>query len=197
MTITPRDRRALILLGVSAVVALLVWAALDTPDTAPVVTSVQSVPQAERRLVKSREMIAATEGKEKVLEQLQEALAEREKGMITAETAAQAQASIVQSLRKIASQQAPPVELRSVEIGPVKPYGDAYGEATVAVSMVCHIEQLVNVVAELSQQPEAIATTDVRVLAGDPRQKTITARLTLAGLVARSLVPEKKGPGAL
>jgi hypothetical protein len=39
-----------------------------------------------------------------------------------------------------------------------------------------------------------LATSDIRVIAGNPKEKTITVRLGLSGVVPRKLVPEKKGP---
>ena len=48
-----------------------------------------------------------------------------------------------------------------------------------------------NFLAALAARPELIATRDLRVLAGDPKQKTLNVRITVAGLVPKSLAPKK------
>ena len=67
----------------------------------------------------------------------------------------------------------------------------------VSVSFSCQIEQLLNLMADLTRQPEAISTRELRIIMGDPKEKLINARVTFAGLVPRRLVPEKKGAAAL
>jgi hypothetical protein len=61
------------------------------------------------------------------------------------------------------------------------------------VTFECHIEQLVNFLADLSQQPELVVPSEERVTAGNPKEKVMSVRMVLAGVVARKLVPEKKG----
>jgi len=51
----------------------------------------------------------------------------------------------------------------------------------------------VNLLADLTAQPELVAPADLRISAGDRRRKTMQVRLTVAGVVPRALVPEKKG----
>ena len=57
----------------------------------------------------------------------------------------------------------------------------------------CRIEDLVNFLAALSAQPELTATEEIRFGTSHPKQKTMPIRLTLSGLVARRLVPARKG----
>ena len=78
-------------------------------------------------------------------------LAEREKGVIQAETLPQAQAQLMQVVRRIPAAQAPPIEIRSVEVGQARPLGDDYGEISVPMSFECRIEQLVNLLADDSR----------------------------------------------
>jgi hypothetical protein len=52
---------------------------------------------------------------------------------------------------------------------------------------------LVNFLAALSAQPELTATEEIRFGTSHPKQKTMPIRLTLSGLVARRLVPARKG----
>jgi len=144
---------------------------------------------AERRLERVRELAATVAGKQKLLDGVAAQLKAREKGLIEAETAAQAQAQLSQVIRKLMRAQSPPMETGQVELGQIQPLGKYYGEALVTIGTNCRIEQLVNLLADLSRQPEAIATRELRVLAADARQKTIGVRLTVSAVLPRRLVP--------
>lgn len=195
MTLQPRDRRALAYLGVALVLVAVMY---FWPASAPkvVAPSSDSIPLAERRLAKAREVAAAVPGKQKYLESLQAQLKEREKGILVADTAAQAQAQLMQLIRKLARAQAPPVELRQLDVGAVQGLGRDYGEVLVTASLSCRIEQLVNLLADITAQPDLIATHELAVNEGDARQKLLNVRLMVSGVVLRKLVPERKGLGA-
>lgn len=196
MSLSDRDRRALSFLGVAAFLSAIYWFATSWPTsttTVKAVTPVDSVDRAEKVLTSLRKQAATVPGKEAVLKQVSVELAEREKGLIKGDTAAQAQAQLVQILREVAKNQSPPLDVRGVELGPVRSFGDAYGEVSVSVTLDCRVDQLVNYMAFLSAQPEIFATDEVRVTASNPKLKNMPVRLTVSGLVPRKLVPVKKG----
>jgi len=196
MTLQARDRRALAGLGVAVLLALLIlyWPQSGGPVVAPVV---ESIPLAEQRVNKLRETVATLPGRRKVVDAMRAQLQQREKGLFEAETAPQAQALLLTVVRKLTRAQSPPIEITSNELGSVVPLGKDYGETFVSISMVCRIEQLVNLLADITAQPELIATHDLRIQAGDARQKTLTVRLTISGVLPRRLVPERRGLGVL
>jgi hypothetical protein len=196
MTLGPRDRRALIALGVAVALSAGVYLWYPSGSATAAAPAVDSIPVAEKRLAKLQQVAASAPGKQKTLDQVMAELRRREKGLLDAETAAQAQALLLQMLRRLSRSQAPPLEIRSVEIGPVYPLGADYGEALVSVSFDCRVEQMVNLLADLTAQPELLATHEIRVNAGDPKQKTLGVRLTVSGAVAKRLVPERKGLAA-
>ena len=47
--------------------------------------------------------------------------------------------------------------------------------------------------ADVSAQPESIATHELQVRAQDARQKTLGVRLTVSGVLPKRLAPERKG----
>jgi hypothetical protein len=194
ITLSSRDRRALLLLG-PVVVLVILFRAFSGGGGAPaVVQPVDSMAVAERRLAWVRQKAAGVQGREAVLKQVTAELAEREKGMIQAETAAQAQAQLLDVMRRVAKAQNPPLEFGTQELGQeVKKLGEDYGVVEVSLPFVCHVEDLLNFLAALTQQAEALATTDLRVAQADPKKKTITVRLTVAAVVPGRLVPVKKG----
>ncbi len=195
MTTGTLDRRTLLVLagGVAAVLFLrFVVMADKQPETVAVN---DSVPLALQRLAKLREAAATVPGKEKALKQAQAELATREKGMIQAETAPQAQTQLLEIIRRAGKDEG--IDVRGAEEMKILPLADDYGEAVVAVSFTCRIEQFVNFMADLANRPELIATNGVRVATANPKEKTISVRLALSGIVPRKLVPVRKGPSAL
>lgn len=196
MTIEARDRRALaILAGALLLGGALFWLWPVSSESKVVGTS-DSIPAAERRLKKVRQIASLLEGKQETLKKVSAELAAREQSLIRADTAPQAQAQLLDVAHRVAKSQTPPLEFGAVEMGQkVEPLGDDYGVVRITVPFNCQIEDLVNFLADLTKQPEAIATSDMHVSAGDPKKKTISVRLTIAGIVPRSLVPQrKKGP---
>ena len=196
MNLRPRDRRALAWLAVSALLGLVVRFWPTNEGAAAVVAPTgDPVTLAETRLARLREAAAMVPAKENVFKKVSADLAAREKGMITADTAAQAQAQVIQIIRRLGAAENPPIEIRSTELNPVRPFGEGYGEASVAVQIECHIDQLVNLLAALQAQPELVATSDLRVLSANAKEKTVAVRLTVSGVVPRRLVPEKSQAG--
>lgn len=195
MRLKQRDKRALMALAGAAVLVLGFEVFSGGNRQPPVVGVADSIPTAEKRLARVRRLAAGVPGREAVLKQVTAELAQREKGVIQAETAAQAQAQLWNIVRRAGRAQSPPLEFGSVELNQqTARLGDDYGEVRVSAPFTCRIEDLLNFLAALTQQPEALAITELRISATDPKQKTISVRLTVAGVVPRRLVPEKKGP---
>lgn len=197
LPISQRDRRALILLGVSlAVTAILHFAFRDNSAGVAVVSPTVSrdgVALAQQRLIKLRQIASTAPAREAVLKQVNADLADRERGIIQADTAAQAQAALLEIARRVGKIEA--VDVRGGELGAPKAFGD-YGLVYATVTFDCHIEQLVNFLADLSQQPELVVPSEERITASNAKEKTMGVRIVLAGVVAKKLVPEKKGLAA-
>jgi len=191
-----RDRRALLLLA-AAVLMILVLRLVIPGDQDVVLTARDSVPAAATRLAKMRRLAAPLPATEQAMKDASAQLAQREKGMLQADTPAQAQAQLVQIMRRVAAAQQPPIDIRAAEVGQTRPLGESYGEVLVPVTFVCRIDQLVNLLSDLTAQPELLASGGLRIAAGDPKDKLVNVRLTLSGVVPRKLVPEKRGLGLL
>lgn len=192
MNLSERDRKALLYLAGALLLAAVIyfWPAggAETADGASNDTEVL-----EKRLTKARALLMQVPDKQALLKQAQADLSVREKGMLVADTAAQAQAQLFQILRRVGRAQGPPIEVRANEIGQARVFGDDYGEVSVSVSFECGIEQLVNLLADLGAQPELLATTEIRISQANGTQKVIPVRLAISGIVPRKLIPEKKG----
>ena len=195
MTLQDRDKRALLILAVVLPIAgLIYWSSgSSSVGSAKVVAPSETVGRDEKRIAVLRTAMATVDGKEAVLKQVSTELAEREKGLIPGDTAEQAQAQLLQIMRRLAKAQVPPLDIRQSELGQPRSYGESYARVTVSVSLDCRIDELVNLLAALSAQPEIIATDEIRCTAANPKSKLMPVRLTVSGLVPRRLVPEKKG----
>jgi hypothetical protein len=195
MTVGTLDRRTLLVLAAGLLLVLVLRFAVMGDKKPEAVAAYDSVPLAEKRLAKLRETVATVPGKETMLKQAAAQLAAREKGMILADTAAQAQAQLLEIIRRAGKDEG--IDVRGAEEMKVRALADDYGEVVVAVSFSCRIEQFVNFMTALANRPELLATSDIRVSANNPKEKTVQVRLALSGVVPRKLAPQKKGPASL
>ena len=198
MEITPRERRFLSWMGVSVVLSGIgYFLALSGSSTPSTVGPTDSAALAEKRLARLRDTAATVPQKEKILKAVSDELAKRENGLIQADTAAQAQAQLLQIIDRLCVSQMIPIKQQ--ELGGIAPLGDAYGQATVTVQFECPLEKLVNLLSDIAAQPQLLTTSDLQVQSANPKEKTINVRLSVAGVTPRKLVPEKpgkKGAGA-
>ncbi len=193
MSLTPRDLRALALL-VIGVLAIVVYRSMSggAPE---VVSGTESPALLEMRLAKLRQIAATVPAKTAALQTAREQLKAREKHIMAFATAPQAQAHLLELIHRVAS--ANKIEPRGGDFAPPALLGSDYGQVAVSVLFECKIEDFVNFLADLSKEPELVAPSDVRIAAGNLKNKTINVHMTLAGAVPRKLVPEKRALGVL
>jgi hypothetical protein len=193
MTFSTRDRRALAALAVAAV-ALVIYLLTGNSVSTP---AAQVVPmnstQLRQRLALLRQTAAVLPAREALLKQATADLADREHGIIQAGTAAEAQSEVLQTAVRLGKSNG--LEVRSSDFGTPKAFGD-YGIVYATVSFDCHVEQLLNFLADLTREPELIVPSEERIVAsGNTKDKMMTVRMVLAGVVAKKLIPEKKALG--
>jgi hypothetical protein len=192
--LSERDRRALVVLAVGLVVSAVLYYGFPNNSATASVAS-PSVNQdnpamAQQRLTRLRQIAAAAPAREAVLKQITSDLADRERGVIQADTAPQAQAALLEIARRLGKDEQ--IDLRGGDFGAPKAFGD-YGLVYATVTFECHVEQLVNFLADLSREPELVTPSEERITSGNAKDKTMGVRMVLAGVVAKKLVPEKKG----
>jgi hypothetical protein len=184
-------------LGAGLVVAAVLYYVFpNNSGTAAVVTAnvnQDNVALGQQRLARLRQIAATVPAREAVLKRTSSDLADRERGIIQADTAAQAQATLLEIARRIGKDEE--IDLRGGDFGAPKVFGD-YGLVYATVTFECHVEQLINFLADLSREPELVVPSEEHIAANNPKEKTMSVRMVLAGVVAKKLVPEKKGLAA-
>ncbi len=183
------DRWKLAILIAGPILILLRLGIFQSSDT-PVVAPTESIPVAEQRLERLRRVAATVPGKETVLKQATAEVASRETGVLAAATAAQAQAQLLDMIRQAAS--ANGIDARGAEELRVQTLGNDYGEVSVVETFSCGVEQLVNLLADLANRPQIVATNEINISGGNDKKKNVQVRLSLSGVVSKKLVPQKK-----
>jgi hypothetical protein len=195
--VSDRERKLLLWLVPAVVLFLLLKFVVFKDDDKPAAVvgganASESIPQAEKRLAKLRLIAATVPAKQKILDQVDADLAVREKGLIRADTAPQAQARLLEIARRVAS--AEQIDIRGGDFGQPKVVNADYGEVYAVVSFTCAIEKYVNFMAGLSHEPELLGPTEIHVNSTmNLKEKNVNVRMTLGGLVPKKMVPEKKG----
>jgi type II secretion system (T2SS) protein M len=195
MTTGTFDRKTAIFLCVGVAAVLLLKFVVLADKQAPVVGATENIPAAEARLRRLREIASTVPAREELLKQATGELEAREKGILKADTAAQAEAQLQEKLHRVGM--ANDIDIRGIEEQRVRPLGTDYGMATVSVRFTCRIEQLVNFLAALTTEPELFSTEEIGITGSPDPKKVIQVRLTVAGVVARKIAMEKKAGGAL
>ncbi|HLH38220.1 MAG TPA: hypothetical protein VKX39_03655 [Bryobacteraceae bacterium] len=191
MRLSPFYRRSLAFFAVSLILGLIIRLWPDDTRQTVVAPTAETLAAAERRLAHAREVAATVPGKEEILKRAQAELALREKGLLAADTAPQAQAQLVQILRAVGGAESPAVDIRSESFGVSALSGD-YGVASAGVLFECRIDQLVNMLAAITARPELLSIADLHINSTANKDKRITVRLTLSAVVPRKLVPGRR-----
>ncbi len=186
MTMTERDRRALLILG-GALVVMAIFYFWPEPKV-NVVGGASDVKSAATRLDRVRREAALLPVREESKQKTAAALAQLEKGLIAADSAPQAQAQLLQIVRRVAKLQSPGFDIKQNQFGQVRPYGTDYAQVLLTISMDFQIEQLVNLLSDLASQPELLALEDLHISATNNKQKSIPVQMTISGLTKGSLL---------
>ena len=188
-TLSPAMRRSLYLTLAFLIAGVIISRFHDSsPD---VVAPAETPARAEARLEQLKAAASTVPAKEEILKKTEADLAAREKGLIAADTAPQAQAQLISIVREIGRAESPAVEIRNTDGFGIRAFGDSYGEAYVSLTIECRIDQLINMLAAIAARPELISTNDLRVNSSAAKDKVVGVHLTIAGIVPRKLVPEK------
>jgi hypothetical protein len=186
--LSKRDIRALALLVVG-VIAIIIYRTVDFSPK--VVDATESPAVLEAHLARLRQIADSVPARREVLKSAESDLQAREKHILAFATAPQAQAHLLEVARRVAA--GDKIDVRGGDFTAPALLGADYGQVAVSVSFETTIESFVNLLSDLTREPELLSPSEIHISAGNPKNKTINVRMTLAGVVSRKLVPEKKG----
>ena len=192
MELQSRDRRALMILGIAAILFLLLQADFVIPSGGggAVVTNVKA---SEDNL-----LLAQTQARQKpevdaefkAVSAQQEAL---EEGLLSSETAALAQAEmreLVGSLLRSVG-----IGMKASRFGTVRLEGDDYAQIPLIVDFSCTIERFVNLMADIANGETLLSSRNINISTENRETKSVKVQLTVSGYLPVSRTPElvKKG----
>jgi Tfp pilus assembly protein PilO len=185
--------RKILLYGTAAVLAVGVLVRLGVlgGGQGSVVASHDSIPVARQRLEILRRKAATVPAKEAILKQVTQELLERETGIVQATTAEQARAHLMEVLHTAAVANGFDSS-GSSQLPEPKVLGQDYGQVSVMQNFTCGIEQFVNFLSAIANEPEILATDTIKVVPVRNKNKDITVQLMLSGVIPKNLVPAKK-----
>jgi hypothetical protein len=157
-----------------------------------VVVAHDTIPVAKQRLEILRRKAAQAPGKEAVLKQVMGELQRREKGIVQADTAEQARAHLMELLHRTALANNFDTT-GAAQLPEPKVLGKDYGLVSVGQNFTCGIDQLVNFLSAIANEPEILATDSIFVQPVRNPNKDIQVRLIFSGVIPKKLVPVKKG----
>jgi len=195
MTTGSFDRKTAIRLGAGVAAILLLRFVVFSDKSPTVVAATENIPAAEARLRRMREIAATIPALEQRAKVAGADLDTREKGLLKADTAAQAHAQVQDLLHRVGL--ANGIDIRGFEDQRIRPLGKDYGEASVSVRFTCAIYQLVNLLAALDAEEQMFSTSEIQITGTTDPKKMIQVRLTVAGAVTKKVATEKRPGGAL
>jgi hypothetical protein len=87
------------------------------------------------------------------------------------------------------------MNLRATDIGQVIAAED-YAEVVLNVSVECQIEGLLNLLADITAQPELLSWRDLRIASTDAKTKRLSVNFYLMARAPKRLAPKVPAPGA-
>lgn len=184
--------RNFLLFGTLGVMLASVMVRYTGGDRTQVVASHTTIPMAKQRLEILRRKAATVPAKEILLKQAMAELGEREKGIVDAPTAEQARSHLFEVLHRTAVANGFDSN-GAARLPEPKLLGKDYGQVSVEQNFNCGIDQFVNFLSAIANQPEIFATEQIIVAPMRNKQKDIAVRLAFSGVIPKKLVPEKKG----
>lgn len=186
--LSPRDRRALLLLVPAAGLFLLLnRVVLPLADSAGLS---QSVAGREKILRKSQAIAAAVPSHEVTAGTLAATLGDAEKGLLAGPTPALQGAEVQQMVRDLAGAQG--ISLRSVDFTALKSLGPDYAQVGVSTTFTASMDQLVPFLNALGTAPKILSVDRLRLAASNlaatptvPAKKLVTVYIAISG-VARA-----------
>lgn len=184
MKLTQRDRRALLLLGFSAVL-LLFLNYVAVPWGEKVLTSDDDLRMAEKKLRHEKAMVVSAPVLDAEVKTLQARLAGEEQKLLSSNDPSQASAQLQQWISQRAADQKIQL-LQSDFIQPV-PFADSYLRVPIRVEVIGQITQVAQFMNALTHGDRLIAVDDLSVNSGfDDKDKKVRCSMVISALMRKT-----------
>ncbi len=188
MAVQSRDRRALIILGVAAILFLLLQTDFIIPSGGGGSSIVTNVEASEEKLLLAQTRVRqkpVVDAEFKAISAQQEAL---EKGLLASETAALAQAEMRELIGGLLRSAG--IAMKASRFGTVRLEGEDYTQIPLIVDFNCTIERFVNLMADIANAETLLSSRAIKVGAGNAETKSVTVQFTVSGYLPVSRTPE-------
>lgn len=190
MNLSPRDKRALIVLALAVASFLLIGFGL-LPLVDRLAEARQGLATQEMTLRKYRRAATGEVARQASLSDLQKRVVTVEAGMLESPTAALAAAELQRILKEMAA--ANRIELSATEFLPAKALDSEHTLISTRFTVTANMDRLVNFLVTLESAPKAFGVRTLAVYANVPNpEKKVSATLVLAGVMRTEKVPEKE-----
>lgn len=190
MRLSTRDRRAVIILAVAAVLFAVVDFGL-LPAVDRLAEARKGLPVEELTLRKYRRAAASAAARENSLADLQKRVAAVEAGMLESETSALAVAELQRTVKELAAVNQ--VDLTGTDFLPPRPLDPGHTLVSIRFAVTANTERLVSFLAALETAPKALAVRTLTVIPiGGSPDKRLNLTLAVSGLMRAEKVAEKE-----
>ena len=195
MQVSDRDRRALLFLGIAAVLFLLLQTDLLFPSPDAAASGSASIEAEENKLLLAQTQVRQEpllSSEYQALRSVEEVLEAR---LLKSETAALAQAEMRERVGELL--EGAGIGMKASRFGTVETEGEDFAQVPLVVDFDCDITRFVNLMADIANAPELLSTREIKVSAGNQKTKSVRVELTVSGYLPISRTPElvKKSRG--
>jgi hypothetical protein len=184
-----KDKKALLVLGfVIALYTTLQFAGLPLWDALQ--ERGDNLPVVERKLEKYRAVARTAELSRAEAASVETKLQEAEKGLLASKTPALASAELQQIANQLTAAES--IDIRSNQFLPVKPVGNEYIHIPVVLQFQCRLDQLVNLLTDVSAHQKRLAVSNLYIQALGGKDKQLTVAMELSGFM-RAEAPKTSG----
>jgi hypothetical protein len=188
MQIRERDKKAL-----AAAVAALAVFAIFRFGIFPVWDRWQdehvNLPVRERTLAKYREAVETSALWKTKAEVQQGRLRDAEAGLLTSATPALGSAELQDWIKQLTAGQG--IEILSSDFLPPRPLGSEYLQVPLGLRFDCRLDQLVNLLGQLSQGAKSLAVSRLSVQATGEKDKRVNVTMSVAGMMRAQGAPAR------
>jgi len=188
MSVSDRDRRALMFLGIAFVLFLLLQTDWILPAPDATASTSGSIEAEQNKLLLAQTQLRQEpllSAEYRSLRSIEESLEER---LLESETAALAQAEMRERVGELL--EGAGISMRASRFTNVEAEGEDFAQVPLIVDFTCDITRFVNLLADIANAQELLSTREIKVSSANPKTKAVRVELTVSGYLPITRTPE-------